>query len=52
MAGLTETNRTTNKKQAFEYIILAPPNNVIDSTTFVLDFTERNFIHNEIDPTD
>jgi hypothetical protein len=29
-----------------------PPKNFIDSTTFVLDFTDRMFVHIRLDPAD
>ena len=45
-----EENSATKTKQTYKYIASAPPNELIDSTTFVLNFTERKFIHIGLDP--
>jgi hypothetical protein len=52
MAGSIVDNASIYKKQPYKYVPPAPPNNLIDSTTFVLDFTDRKFIHIGLDPAD
>jgi hypothetical protein len=41
-----------NKKQMYKYVPPTPPSNLIDSTTFVLDFTNRKFLHIGFDSYD
>lgn len=38
------------KKEVFKYVAPTPPNQLIDSSVFILDFAERKFIHVGIDP--
>jgi hypothetical protein len=35
----------TFKKQAFKYVVLAPPSELLNSSIFVIDFTTRKFVH-------
>jgi hypothetical protein len=49
MAG---SNTTIVEKQEYKYVAPAPPTELIDSTTFVIDFVERKFIHIGLDPTE
>jgi hypothetical protein len=52
MAGSMEANSVTKTKRMYKYITPTPPSELIDSTTFVLNFTERKFIHIGLDPED
>jgi hypothetical protein len=49
MAGSIVTNSTAKK---YEYIAPTPPSNLIDSTTFTIDFAARKFISVGLDPAD
>lgn len=51
MAGSFESN-TNAYKNMYKYKALAPSNQLIDTTVFVVDFQERKFMHVGIDPTD
>jgi hypothetical protein len=52
MVGSIADNASIYKKQPYKYVPPTPPSNLIDSTTFVLDFTDRKFVHIGLDPAD
>jgi len=39
-----------SNKELYKYIAPSPPSQLIDSSVFVIDFTERKFLHVGIDP--
>jgi hypothetical protein len=45
-------NMDINKKQIYKYIAPLPPSELIDSTTFVINFAERKFIHIGLNPSE
>jgi len=54
MAGSIADNATlyNEKKKAFTYVPPSPPAELIESTSYTIDFTARKFIIAGIDPTD
>ncbi|XP_022169232.1 uncharacterized protein LOC111033007 [Myzus persicae] len=54
MAGSIDDNATlyNEKKKAFTYVPPTPPAELIESTSYTLDFTARKFIIVGIDPTE
>ncbi|XP_003244216.1 uncharacterized protein LOC100569355 [Acyrthosiphon pisum] len=52
MAGSIEDNAALYKKKTFAYVQPTPPAELIESTTYTLDFTNRKFVHIGIDPTE
>jgi hypothetical protein len=52
MADLIVTNTTIVEKQSYKYVAPTPPTELIDSTTFVIDFAERKCIHIGLDPSE
>ncbi|KAE9543716.1 hypothetical protein AGLY_002112 [Aphis glycines] len=45
MAGSTADNSTLNRKKTFTYVPSTPPAELIESTSYSLDFTSRKFLH-------
>lgn len=45
-----ENYLTAYKKQTYKYVPPTPPRNLIDSTTFTIDFVARKFIHIGLSP--
>ncbi|CAI6352332.1 unnamed protein product [Macrosiphum euphorbiae] len=52
MAGSIEENAALNKKKTFTYVPPTPPAELIESTIYTLDFTNRKFVHIGIDPSE
>ena len=50
MAGSIEDNAAIYKK-LYTYVPPTPPADLVDSTSFTIDFTGRKFIHVGVDPT-
>jgi hypothetical protein len=50
MVGSMESN--TFKKQMYKYVAPTPPSELLDSSTFVMDFTNRKFVHVGLDSQD
>lgn len=42
---MADSNPTMFKKQACMYVTPTPPNDLLDSSTFVIDFINRKFVH-------
>lgn len=49
MADSVETNMTICQKQTYKYIAATPPNPLIDSSTFSIDFKTRKFLQVGLD---
>lgn len=49
MAGSIEANLSAYKKQTFNYIPPTPPSHLIDTTSFILHFDSRKFLHVGLD---
>ncbi|CAI6368641.1 unnamed protein product [Macrosiphum euphorbiae] len=52
MAGSIADNAAIYKKKPFTYVPPAPPAELIESTSYTLDFTARKFVLVGIDPTE
>jgi len=52
MAGSIKDNAALYKKYTFAYVPPTPPAELIESTNYTLDFTNRKFVHIGIDPTE
>jgi len=52
MAGSNEVNAALYKKKAFTYVPPSPPADLMESTSFTIDFASRKFIHIGIDSKD
>jgi len=54
MAGSIVDNATlyNEKKKAFTYVPPSPPVELIESTSYTLDFANRKFVHIGIDPVE
>jgi hypothetical protein len=42
---MADSNPTMFKKQTYKYVAPTPPTELLDSSTFVIDFTNRKFVH-------
>lgn len=47
---MADSNTTMVEKQTYKYIAPTPPSELLDSSTFVIDFTNRKFVHVGFDP--
>lgn len=52
MAGSIGNMTEVSQKKNFAYVPPSPPANLIESSTYTLDFVARKFIHIGIDPTE
>lgn len=52
MAGSIEGNAALYKKKTFAYVPPTPPAELIESTIYTLDLTNRKFVHIGIDPAE
>jgi hypothetical protein len=52
MAGSIEDNKALYKKHTFTYVPPKPPTELIESTSYTLDFAARKFVHIGIDPSE
>lgn len=52
MAGSIANNAALYKKKNFTYVPPTPPAELIDSTSYTLDFVARKFLNVGLDPTD
>ena len=52
MAGSIANNAALYKKNAFTYVPPSPPAELMESTSYTLDFAARKFVHIGIDPSD
>lgn len=52
MAGSIEDNAVLYKKKPFTYVPPSPPAELIETTSYTLDFASRKFVHIGIDPTE
>jgi hypothetical protein len=46
---MADSNPTMFKEQEYKYVAPTPPSELLDSSTFVIDFTNRKFVHVGID---
>lgn len=52
MAGSIESNAAIYKKHVYKYIAPTPPTELLDSSVYVVDFTNRKFLHVGLDSQD
>lgn len=52
MAGSIEVNAALYRKKAFTYVPPSPPTDLMESTSFTIDFASRKFIHIGLDSKD
>jgi len=52
MAGAVANMSDIWKKKLFKYTPPTPPAELIESTSYTTDFTNRKFVHINIDPTE